>query len=92
VKWILINLEKTNFEIYGKDNCQYCTAAKTLLDLRGYPYKYFDVIKDEEARANFQEYFPTARTVPQILAEEKSEAGWYWKIVGGYEDLIKYLN
>ena len=71
------------FFIYGKDNCQWCTAAKNLLERKGLKYKYGNIIKDDVERRDFIEDFPDARTVPQILHNGKR--------VGGYDDLVKYL-
>lgn len=72
------------FFIYGKSNCQWCDAAKLLLERKGFKYKYGDIVNDETERRDFIEDFPDARTVPQIVHNGRR--------VGGYEDLVKYLS
>lgn len=72
------------FNIYGKDNCQYCTAAVTLLTQRGIPFNYF-ALGEHFTREELLEMFPNARTFPQI----KTESG---EIVGGYTDLVRFVQ
>lgn len=71
------------FTIYGKPNCPWCDKAKATLDRKGYAYKYIE-LKGPEEIEEFQEKFPNAKSVPQIL--------WYDEWVGGYEQLDDFIK
>ena len=65
-------------KIYGKDNCGFCTAAKSLLDSKGIPYEYLNLGTDfttEELKA----IAPTARAYPQIFMDGVG--------IGGFDQL-----
>ena len=68
--------------IWSKDNCQFCIKAKTLLDIKGVPYEERK-IGAGWTKEQLLEAVPTARTVPQIFVDDK--------LVGGFEQLQKYL-
>ncbi len=58
----------TRIEIYTKDWCSYCRAAKNLLDQRGIEYEEIDVTKDEEQEAVMLAR-SLRRSVPQIFID-----------------------
>lgn len=70
-------------DIYSKENCGYCDAAKKLLDGRNIVYNEIQIGRDI-SREDFMERFPHARTVPVILIEGKH--------IGGYTDLVEYYK
>jgi glutaredoxin len=53
--------------IYGGAGCPWCERAKALAEDTGLKYEYKDVKQDTQARSEFDELFPTARTIPQIM-------------------------
>jgi glutaredoxin len=56
--------------IYGKENCKYCDAAKTLLNSRNIKYVYKSLPEDISLE-EFKELFPGRKTVPQIIFNGK---------------------
>jgi len=64
--------------VYSKRNCNFCTAAKKLLDKHDVTYEEYrigtDITKDE-----FLERYPNQKTVPFIILESE--------VVGGYKEL-----
>lgn len=69
--------------VYGKNHCQYCVRAKSLLDRLAIEYEYRDV-SDPAILSDLKERVPTVKTVPQIFDNEK--------LIGGYDDLFQFLN
>ncbi|OOR87011.1 glutaredoxin 3 [Moraxella caviae] len=69
-------------QMYIKETCSYCAAAKQLLDNKGVPYTATSVfdLSDEE-RAAIAAKTNNYRTVPQIFIGET--------FIGGYDDLRK---
>lgn len=70
----------------SSSKCVYCDQAKSLLTEYGYAYRdvdLYDPNKLDEVIA-FTENYGNFQTVPQIVIEDQ--------IVGGYEDLVKYLK
>lgn len=74
-----------HFIIYGKDNCMYCTMAKNLLDRKGHTYDFRNMQKNPAWAIMFEDKFPDAKTVPQIVDPE----GYH---IGGFTDLEEYLR
>ncbi len=70
-------------EIWGRDGCGYCEAAKNLCEERHYKFQYYR-LGEHFTREELLETFPTAKTYPQIKV-----AGTH---VGGYNDLTRYLE
>lgn len=68
--------------VYGKSDCPFCSMAKEELRLRGIPFDYIDL--KEIGKTAREVTGREVKTVPQIYIE-----GEY---VGGYEDLMEYLN
>lgn len=69
--------------VWTKDLCNYCTAAKSLLNVKGIDFEERKVGKDY-SREQLLEAVPNARTVPQIFLDGK--------YVGGYTELKALLD
>jgi len=69
--------------IWTKDLCNYCTAAKSLMNVRGIDFEERKVGGDY-TREQLLEAVPNARTVPQIFLD-----GNY---VGGFTELKALLD
>ena len=67
-------------EIYTKDNCPYCVQAKNWLTQHGFSYTENKLYNEEQLLA-FMQKCNGARTVPQIIINNK--------LIGGYTDLMK---
>lgn len=70
--------------IYGQPTCSFCKQAKSYLETRGEQVKYIDILSPDDI-ADFQELFPGARTVPQIITPEG-------KKIGGYDALVALIE
>lgn len=70
--------------IYGKNNCQWCDAAKLLLDRHGIKWSFGNIETDDVERRDFREDFPDAKTVPQIVIDGRK--------IGTYKDLEQWLS
>jgi len=70
-------------KIYGKPACPFCDKAKALCEIRQISYIYYQLDKDF-TREELFEQFPAAKTFPQIKINGK--------IIGGHEDLVKYID
>jgi len=70
-------------EIYGKPQCPFCDKAKNLCETRGWKYTYKSLGTDY-SREELLEWFPGARTVPQIKVHGTT--------VGGYDAFTKYIE
>jgi glutaredoxin-related protein len=68
--------------IWSKDNCPYCTQAKTLLTMKGIAYEERNISLDYTIE-QLLEAVPNAKTVPQIFLDEE--------YVGGYDRLKEKL-
>ena len=65
--------------IYTGPMCNYCSAAKHLLDKKKVTYTEFDIGTDSSKMQEMQERTKGARTIPQIFIGET--------YVGGYDEL-----
>ena len=65
--------------IYTGPMCNFCSAAKHLLNKKKISYTEFDIAVDPSKRQEMQEKTNGARTIPQIFIGET--------YVGGYEEL-----
>ena len=72
-----------NVVLWSKYHCPYCDQAKALLKQRGIPFEERK-IGDGWSKEELLEAIPTARTVPQIIINEK--------LIGGFTELKEYLN
>lgn len=65
-------------EIWGKENCPFCTKAKALVESKNMSYIYKQLGVDFTREQVFEE-FPNARTFPQIKLNNEA--------IGGYQEL-----
>ena len=73
-----------NIEIFGKDQCPFCTQAITIAEeTEGASYVY-KKLGEDFTREELFEIFPTARTFPQIKVNGK--------VVGGFVDFKEYIK
>jgi glutaredoxin 3 len=64
-----------NVEIYTKQWCGYCVAAKALLDRKGVSYTEYDITMGGPKRDEMRQRIPAAYTVPQILIDGRPVGG-----------------
>lgn len=76
-------------EIYTKKTCPYCLKAKNLLDEHSLEYVEKDISLNPGLRDELLSHIPGAKKVPQILDKNGHDN---IEIVGGYEDLVSYLE
>ena len=69
--------------VWSKNQCPYCDQAKALLKMKGIEFEERNVSTDW-TREQLLEAVPTARTVPQILLDEK--------LIGGFTELKKLFE
>ena len=69
--------------VYSKPNCPYCVKAKRLLDQMELPFTE-RVVGVDATREQLLEAAPNARTVPQIIIDDK--------LIGGYDQLASYIE
>ena len=65
--------------IYSGPRCNYCSAAKHLLNKKNIKYTEFDIQTDVGKLEEMQKKTSGARTIPQIFIGEKH--------IGGYQEL-----
>ena len=70
--------------IYTGPMCNYCSAAKHLLNKKKINYTEFDIAVDSSKRQEMQEKTNGARTIPQIFIGDT--------YVGGYTELKTLEN
>ncbi len=70
------------YKVYGTRICLYCDKAENLLKTKDLPFEKIYVDQDEDAKDYIVEQ--GFKTVPQIWLDDK------W--IGGYDDLVKFLN
>lgn len=69
--------------VWSKDHCPFCDQAKNLLRVRGIEYEERN-INHGWTREQLLEAIPSARTVPQILLDDK--------LIGGFNELRSHLK
>jgi len=69
--------------VWSKHNCPFCVRAKHTLTDKGLDYEE-RIIGEDWTKEQLLEMVPDARSVPQIIIDGKS--------IGGYNNLVKYLN
>lgn len=82
---IIIKKEQKMYKVYTKDDCSWCVKAKRLMMDCGIHFQELKLGKDYK-REELQSLLPVnlPLTVPQIFL--------YDKRIGGYEDLVEYLE
>ena len=73
----------TNFAVYTKTGCPYCTKIKDVLADRGYTFREYQLDKDF-SRESFYEEFGEGSTFPQVLLNSEK--------LGGCVDAVKYMR
>lgn len=69
--------------IWSKPNCANCERSKKLLESRKIQYQE-RVIGQGWTKENLLEQVPAARSVPQIMINNR--------LIGGYQELINYFE
>ena len=69
-------------EVWSKPACPYCDQAKALLKMKGIEYEE-KIIGDGYLKEDLLEAVPGARSVPQIILDEK--------LIGGFQELKQYF-
>ena len=71
--------------VYSKNNCTFCTKAKSLLNNLGHSYEERMLGKDFQTPDEmFEEIGKQVRTMPQIMIDNV--------LIGGYNQLVEYFN
>lgn len=73
----------SNIIVYSKPNCPYCVKAKRLLTQMKLTFTEH-VVGVDATREQLLEAAPNARTVPQIIIDDK--------VIGGYDQLASYIE
>ena len=71
------------YTIYSKPSCGSCLQAKQLLEMEQLPFDYL-TLGTHYSLQEFMELFPNARTFPMIVK--------YGEVIGGFNNLVEYLN
>ncbi|QVM82767.1 glutaredoxin 3 [Novosphingobium decolorationis] len=69
-------MSQPKVEIYSKWGCPYCVAAKALFDQKGVAYEEYDITMGGPKRDEMEARVPGARTLPQILVDDKAYGGF----------------
>ena len=69
--------------IWSNVGCHFCEMAKNLLKQKGIEYEERNLAKEWKIH-QLLEVVPNARTAPQIFVDDE--------YVGGYQDLVEYLQ
>tara|TARA_B100000579_G_C22489019_1_gene691518 strand:- start:171 stop:392 length:222 start_codon:yes stop_codon:yes gene_type:complete len=69
--------------IYSKDNCVFCEKAVSLATMKGLDVTVKKLGVDFDMQ-KLLEVFPTARTFPQIIVDEKN--------IGGYTEFSELIK
>ena len=69
--------------LWSNVGCHFCEMAKNLLKQKGIEYEERNLAKEWKIQ-QLLEVVPNARTVPQIFVDDE--------YVGGYQDLVEYLQ
>lgn len=70
--------------IYGRPNCQWCTAATSLLDRKGWKYSYHNLFDMEPKQAQSVLDNSGMKTVPIVRIDDI--------YIGGFDQLESYIR
>lgn len=70
--------------VYGKPNCQWCEAAKNLLERKGWAYTYHNLFELPHNEAQNVIGFSGMKTIPIVKVDEI--------YIGGYDALEGYIR
>lgn len=74
----------TKIVIYSKDNCTYCTKAKSLVKRLGLEYEERKLESFESVDKMLEDIGKQVRQMPQIKIDEE--------LIGGYNQLVEYFE
>lgn len=85
-----------NYIVFSKPACPFCDQAKSLLEAKGLSFTVVNLDVGQEklpsekyiSRDELLSKVPNARTMPQIIREDKSSS----VILGGFAELKKSLQ
>ena len=79
----MTNANQAKVIVWSKEQCHYCTQAKNLLKQKGFDYEE-RVIGNGWLKEQLLDAVPNARTVPQVLFDNK--------LIGGFTELKAHLS
>jgi len=71
-------------EIYSKDLCAFCDAAKNLMEMKDMEYTEYRIGYENITRETLLERVPNARTVPQIIINDQ--------VIGGFTEFKQWVE
>jgi glutaredoxin len=71
-------------EIYSKDLCGFCDAAKNLMEMKEMEYTEYRIGYDNVTIETLLERVPSARTVPQIIINDE--------VIGGFNEFKQWVE
>ena len=74
----------TKIVIYSKDNCLYCTKAKSLVKRLGLDYTEKTMESFESVDKMLEDIGKQVRQMPQIKIDDE--------LIGGYNQLVEYFE
>ena len=74
----------TKIVIYSKDNCTYCTKAKSLVKRLGLDYEEKTMESFESVDKMLEDIGKQVRQMPQIKIDDE--------LIGGYNQLVEYFE
>ena len=77
--------------VFGKENCNYCTLAKALLDNNDIDYSYKDITDENDMKLLLDLAEMTGvvvKTVPQIFIADD----YKYTHIGGYKEIKETLK
>lgn len=80
-----------HFTVYSMDNCNFCTKAKALLDMKDYDYTELKLDQDltRDAILEAMAFYGHGRTMPMVIKEDEHGNK---ELVGGYTELNQLLG
>ena len=77
--------------VIGRHSCGWCVRSKQLLEYLKKSFKFIDLdIISNKENNKYNKYIPNSYSfIPKILIIEKNKTP---KFIGGYDNLIKYLD
>ncbi len=73
--------------IYSRDDCAYCARAIRLAEKKNVKHKVLKIGTEEISLNEFQQMFPNASTVPQIVNVEDNGNEY----IGGYAEFDHWV-
>jgi len=71
--------------IFGKPSCGFCVRAKQLCDIKGFDYRFIDIIDEGISKADLEKTIGMqVETVPQIFIGQQ--------YIGGFNEFDAHLK